>query len=388
VSAHRLAFVLTAAGMACVIGALVCIALSWNVQLPDSWGFRGYAVIHAVGFLGIGAVVARRRPGNAIGWLLLSSGVIAAVGAFGLEYGAFAIVGRPVALPVGYFGAWLGSWIWVLYVAGSVPFILLLFPNGQLLSPRWSLAGGAAILSSLVTVAHMALKPGPLQNAAYADNPFTPLSAETTGTLGAIGVALILPVMGSAAWSLVGRFRHATGAERQQIKWLAFSAAPVVTVGFASAILPDKLGQVLFVFLLLCVPGAVGIAVLRYRLYDVDVLINRTIVYGSLTAMLAAVYVVVVILLGAALRPFTSGSELAVAASTLATLALMQPLRRRIQANVDRRFYRSRYNAGRTLDAFSVRLRDEVDLGTVRDELLDAVRDTVQPAHASVWLRS
>jgi hypothetical protein len=144
---------------------------------------------------------------------------------------------------------------------------------------------------------------------------------------------------------------------------------------------------VLFVLLLLLVPVAVGVAVLRYRLYDIDLLINRTLVYGTLSATLIAIYVATVILVGAALRAFTSGSEFAVAVSTLATLALVQPLRRRIQEAVDRRFYRSRYDATRTLDAFSVRLRDEVDLDAVRGGLLDAVRETVQPAHASVWLR-
>ena len=378
---------MTGASVALAAGALVCIALSWGAHLPDSWGFRGYSIIHAIGYTAVGAVVALRRPGNPIGWLLLGTGLVAALGAFALEYGVFAIVGRTVALPGGTFGAWLGSWTWVLYIASVLPWVLLLFPNGRLISKQWRLIGWAAVLSGLVTSVYMACKTGPLQLAAYADNPFTPFAAGLVDMLGAVGVASILPVIGGASWSLVLRFRRSDGIEREQIKWLAFSAVPLAGAGFASAVLPDKLGQLLFVFLLLSVPLAVGLAVLRYRLYEIDVLINRALVYGTLSATLAAIYVAAVILVGAALRPFTSGSELSVAVSTLATLALVQPLRRRIQAAVDRRFYRSRYDAVRTLDAFSVRLRDEVDLDEVRVGLLDAVSVTVQPAHASVWLR-
>jgi len=383
----RLVLVLSGASAAFVIGALVLLALSWGAPLPDSWGFRGYHIFHAIGFTAVGAIVALRRPANAIGWLLFSAGVVAALGAFGLEYGIYAIVGRATALPGGFLGAWLGSWTWVLYVAGILPFVLLLFPDGRLLSRRWRPVAWAAVISVLVTTALMAFKPGPLQEAAYTDNPFTPLPSSMVDTLAAIAIGSILPVMGGASCSLVVRFRRSTGVEREQIKWLAFSAVPLVAAGFVSAVLPDKLGQVLFVFLLLSVPVAVGVAVLRYRLYDINVLINRTLVYGTLSATLIMTYVATVVLFGAVLRTFTSGSELAVAVSTLATLALVQPLRRRIQKAVDRRFYRSRYDAARTLDAFNVQLRDQVDLDAVRGGLLDAVHDTVQPSQASLWLR-
>jgi hypothetical protein len=383
----RLALALTAASVALAIGAIVCLALSWGAPLPDSWGFRGDVIIHAVGFTAVGAVVALRRPANAIGWLLLSAGFISALGAFGLQYGVYAIMGRAAPLPGGLFGAWLGSWIWVLFVTGIVPFVLLLFPDGRLLSPRWQWLGWVDVFAILVTAAFMAFNPGRLQLAAYANNPFTPLPTSLVTPLGALGIALAFPVMGGSCWSLVLRFRRSAGIEREQIKWLAFSAAPLAVAGLASAVLPDKIGQVLFVFLLLSVPIAVGLAVLRYRLYDINVLINRTLVYGTLSAALIATYVAAVILVGAVLRPFTAGSELAVAVSTLATLALVQPLRRRIQDAVNRRFYRSRYDAVRTLDTFSARLRDEVDLDAVRADLIEAVQRTVQPTHASVWLR-
>jgi hypothetical protein len=383
----RLALLLIVAAAAFASGALVFLALSWDTPLPDAWGFRGYSIIHAIGFTAVGALVALRRPANAIGWLLLSAGLTSAVGALALEYAVYAIVGRTVALPGGLFSAWLGSWIWVFYIVGVLPFVLLLFPDGRLLSTRWWPVGGAAIVEALITAAFMAFKPGSLQLAAYADNPFTPVASSLVDTLGTITVWLSLPVIGGASWSLVLRFRRSTGIERAQIKWLAFSVVPLAAAAFASIVLPDKLGQVLFVFLLLSVPVGVGIAVLRYRLYDIDLLINRTLVYGVTSASIAVMFFAGIVVLQALLRPLTSGSELAVAASTLASFALFQPLRRRIQEAVDRRFYRSHYDAERTLDSFAVLLRDEVDLDAVRADLLGSVRQTMAPAHLSLWLR-
>lgn len=382
----RLALLPTVAAAAFASGALVFLALSWDSPLPDAWGFRGASIIHAIGFTAVGALVALRRPANAIGWLLLAAGVTSALGALALEYAVYAIVGRTVALPGGLFSAWLGSWIWVFYIVGVLPFVLLLFPDGRLPSRRWWPVGGAAILEALMTATFMAFKPGSLQLAAYADNPFTPL-ASLVHTLGTITVWLSLPVIGGASWSLVLRFRRSTGIERAQIKWLAFSAVPLAAAAFASIVLPDKLGQVLFVFLLLSVPVGVGIAVLRYRLYDIDLLINRTLVYGGTSAAIAVTFFGVIVTLQLVLRPLTSGTELAVAASTLLSFALFQPLRRRVQDAVDRRFDRSRYDAERTLDSFAVRLRDEVDLDAVRADLLGSVQQTMAPAHTSLWLR-
>jgi hypothetical protein len=382
-----LAYLLTAASGALTSGALVFLALSRDARLPDAWGFRGESIIHALGFTAVGAVVALRRPANAIGWLLLSAGLISALGALALEYGVFAIVDRTVMLPGGLFSAWLGSWIWVLYIVGIFPFVLLLFPNGRLLSARWWLVGCAAILEVAMTATLMAFRPGPLQLAAYVDNPFTPLASSLVDTLGRLTPWLSLLMIGGAAWSVALRFRRATGIERQQIKWVAFSAGPLGAAAFASIVLPDKLGQVLFVFMLLSVPVAIGIAVLRYRLYDIDLVIERTLVYGVVSATLGATYVAAVVVLQGLLRPITSGSEFAVALSTLLVVALFNPIRSRAQDVVDRRFYRARYDAARTIDAFSVRLRGDVDLDSVRADLIGVVHDTIHPAHASVWLR-
>ena len=381
-----LVFALSAASGLLAVGALVLLLLSWDAPVPDHWGFRGYSIIHAIAFTTVGAVIALRRRTNPVGWLLLSAGLVTAIEAFALGYAEFTIVGRHAEWPFGALAGWIGSWVWTVVVGAILPILLLRFPDGRALSTRWRAVEPLAALTAILLAAFFALAPGPLQLAPYLENPYAIASPVLTGWLLSIST-LGFFCTGASAWSVVVRFGRSAGIERQQLKWLALSAVPLVTTGFASAVLPDKWVQVVFVFMQVLIPAAIGIAVLRYRLYDVDILIHRTIVYGTLSATLIATYVATVILVGAALRPFTSGSELAVAVSTLATLALVQPLRRRIQESVDRRFYRSRYDAARTLDAFSVRLRDEVDIDAVRGELVAAARDTMQPAHASVWLR-
>jgi len=373
---------------ALAIAALVALALTWAAPLPDFWGFRGYWLIHMIGFTAVGAVVTLRRPANAIGWLLLCAGLCSAVGGLALEYGVYAIFGRAIALPGGVFGAWLGSWIWAFYIIVVLPLVLLLFPDGRPLSTRWWLVGWAAIIEALLTAAFMAFKPGPLQLAPYIDNPFTPLASSLIYTLGTLSGWLSVPVIGGAVLSQVVRFRRSAGIERAQIKWLAFSAVPLGAAAFASIVLPDKLGQVLFVLLLLSVPVAVGIAILRYRLYDIDLLINRTLVYGATSTAIAVFFFAGIVALQTLLRPLTAGSDLAVAGATIVSFGLFQPVRRRIQGAVDRRFNRSRYNAARALDAFADRVRNEVELDALRAHILRVVNRTVAPAHASLWLRS
>jgi len=199
---------------------------------------------------------------------------------------------------------------------------------------------------------------------------------------------MILVVLASGA-ELVVRFRRAHGVERQQLKWVASSGMfCALAFGVMVASGTPKASQVLMVAAFTSMPIAIGIAITRYRLYDIDVLINRALVYGSTTASIALAFFAGIVVLQALLRPLTSGSEVAVAVSTLISVALFQPLRQRVQDAVDGRFYRSRYDAARTLDTFSIRLRDQVALDAVRGDLLEAVRETVQPAHAALWLRS
>jgi hypothetical protein len=207
-------------------------------------------------------------------------------------------------------------------------------------------------------------------------------------TVGAVLFGLVVVSMVAAVVSLVIRFRRSRGDERQQLKWFACAGALLPLLAISDIILlPDVFIDLLFAVLTAFLPVAAGIAILRYRLYDIDALINRTLVYAALTLTLGVAYVGSVLLLQTALRPFTSGSDIAVAVSTLAVVALFQPLRRRIQDWVDRRFYRSRYDAQRTLDEFSSRLREEVDLAQLEGQLVTAVERTIRPTHASLWLR-
>ena len=382
----------TALSLVAISAVVWAISLAWLLLSLDaptgeaSWGFRGFGLINAIGFTTIGTIVALRRPSSVIGWFLLANGLLWSITEFDLEYAVQAIVGRPSPLPGGMFAAWLCSWQWTINV-GLYPILFVIFPDGRISTPARRAVVAASVVVTALLALEMAFRPGPLQVAGFVDNPFTPLSPAAIDVLSTAVLVITFPMLLTAAGMIVQRFRRSVGIERQQLKWLAYAAVPVVLLGPLSAVVPGKPIQVLSSIVQLTMPAAIAIAVLRYRLYDIDVLINRSLVYGALTAVLAASYFAIVVVLQALLRPVVSGSELAVAVSTLATLALAQPLRRRIQDAVDRRFYRSRYDAARTLDAFSVRLRDEVDLDAVRSDLIDVVEHTVQPAHASVWLR-
>ena len=382
---------IVAFGLLCTGLGLLFLARSWSAAVPDAWGFRGFTVLFAVGFGGAGAQLTFRRPANRVGWALLAVGTLSAMQVLTEEYAIFGVVGRAAPLPGAVFAAWFVSWMWLVGVVLITTFTLLIFPNGAFVSPRWRIVAWLAALDGAIGVAGLAFGGGPLNNAPFADNPF-PL-------LGALGQRLFILSFGgltvlatASAASLVVRYRRAAGVERQQLKWLAFEAGLIAVAIVVSAVgqlfAPDyKPTQVLFILVIGLMPFTIGIAVLRYRLYDIDVVINRAIVYGVTTAAIGVTFFAGIVLLQAALRPLTGGSELAVAASTLLSFALFQPVGARVRSAVDRRFYRSRYDAGRTVDRFSERLRDEVDLEAVRASLLGAVDDTVRPAHASVWLR-
>jgi len=379
------------AGSACTLGGLVLLALSWNAPVPDSWGFRGFTVLFSTSFGAAGALLVSRRPQNRLGYVLLAAGMASAIQVLVEEYAIYGIVGRSTPLAGAVIAGWLESWMWLAGISLIVIYSLALFPNGRFVTPRWRIIGWLAAADVLVGMTGLAFAQGPLNNAPFADNPF-PL-------LGAYGRPLFYPsflglvvLAAASSSSLVVRYRRSVGIERQQLKWLALEAVFIAIAVFITAVAqvfaPDfKPAQVLLIGVLSLMPIAILLAVLRYRLYDIDVLINRALVYGATTAAIGAAFFAGIVLLQAALRPLTSGSEIAVAISTLASVALFQPALRGIRRAVDRRFYRSRYDAVRTLDSFSVILRDEVDLDAVQADLLDAVRATVQPTHASVWLR-
>lgn len=388
----KLAVSLVVLGSAACAGVgLVLLALSWSAPVPDHWGFRGFTILFVVTFGRIGALLASRRPENLLGWVLLAAGAAAAVQLLTEEYAIYGVIDRAAPLPGAVAAGWMNSWIWFVGVTLIVTYSLLLFPSGSLVSPRWRVVGWLVAANMIMGVTGLAFARGPLNNAPHIDNPF-PLLGEFGRSLFSAGYyGLVLLALASAG-SLVVRYRRATGVGRQQLKWLALEAVliaiAIFITGLSQAFAPDfKPAQVLFIVVLSLMPVAIGLAVLRYRLYDIDILINRTIVYAATTAAIGVAFFAGIVVLQAVLRPLTNGSEIAVAVSTLVSVGLAQPLRARMQGVVDRRFYRSRYDAARTLDAFSDRLRDEVDLDAVRADLLRAVRDTVQPTHAGVWLR-
>jgi hypothetical protein len=342
----------------------------------------------------VGLSVALRRPGNPIGWIF---GCLAFVTALYLAAGGYAtrsVALAPQSLPGGEWAAWFRNWIDRSSTA-LVLLAFLLFPTGRLASPRWR---PALVLPPLVALgfAARAFVPGPMDFLPALSNPlgleWVPRSVDDGG-LG--GLPLLVGSVVALA-ELVTRFRAAGASEREQIKWLALPLV-VLVIALIATIVTQGLGAQhgiggilvasFYLTAQILLPICMGIAVLRYRLYDIDLLINRALVYGATTAGIAVAFFAGIVLLQMVLRPLTNGSEFAVAASTLASFALFQPLRRRMQQAVDRRFDRSRYDAARTLDAFADRLRDEVDLDALRADLLGAVRQTMGPAHASLWLR-
>ncbi len=373
--------------VACTVATVVILAGSYGLSVPDAWGFRGFPAILAVTFTWAGAALTWRRPKNAIGWLLLQVGVVAAMQAFLSEYSLVGVVGRTTPLLGAVFAGWLVSWVWLNEMTVVGVFLLLLFPDGHFLSPRWRAVAWFGSISAVVGAFALAFDAGPLNNAPFANNPY-PLFDDPQITLfsrAMIGVAVAALL---AAVSLFARYHRARGVERQQLKWLAFQGVVLaLAVSVGSFDQADKWASVFLIAAIALVPVMVGIAVLRYRLYDVDVVINRVIVYGLTSAAIAITFFAGIVVLQAALRPITGGSELALAASTLLCFALFQPVRRNVQSTVDRRFYRARYDAGRTLDAFASRLSGEVDLDAVRADLVEVVQRSIQPAHVSVWLR-
>jgi hypothetical protein len=390
-SARRIAWSLWAATVACLVAALAV-----GTRNPDSFNGGGsFAVISAttlflLTFASVGLVVALRRPGNPIGWILCGGALVTGVASVASVYADYAFHVKHGDVAGATLAAWLTAWIWNLGIAPGAILAPLFFPDGRLLSRRWRavvwIAAAGIALVSLVPM----LRPGRFPDYGVV-NP--------TGVEGADGVLDILQALGgiciavafaSVVASLVIRYRRSRGVERQQLKWLAFSTALIVVGSVVSGwVEPHSVdtSNAIESLALTSYPAAIGVAMLRYRLYDIDVVINRTVVYGLLTATLAGVYVGTVLLLQLVLDPVTSGSSLAVAVSTLAVAALFRPARSRIQAVVDRRFYRRKYDAARTLEQFSARLREEVDLDALGGELRSVVAETMQPVHVSIWLR-
>jgi hypothetical protein len=344
-------------------------------------------LVAAVSAATVGALVGSRRPAHPVGWLLLGLGLLVVGNGVVSGYVNYGLLVRPGALPAAAYLAGVANSIQVLWLA-CVSFILLLTPTGSLPSPRWRRWARVAVAAPVLLVVLAAVDPQPLlPEHPEVGNPLA--VAVPAGLLvAAVAALIVLVTLVAAAGSLVVRFRRARGVERQQLRWLAAGAAlaAVALLAAVAAAAMEKEGVVLGA-VGICVallPLATGAAVLRYRLYDLDRIISRTLAYGLLTALLGLGYAGVVLGLG---RLLPQGSSLAVAAATLAVAALFQPARRRIQQTVDRRFNRRKYNTTKTIEAFSTRLRDQVDLDTLSTELLAVVDQTMEPTRISLWLR-
>jgi hypothetical protein len=345
----------------------------------------------AVGYSTVGAIVASRLPESPIGWLFCAIGLSFAVVHFSAEYAIYALLASSRSLPAGDAFAWLTSWVGI-FGLGLVVFLDLLFPNGRLPSARWRWFAWFTAIALLPAVILSALSPDLIISSAL----HNPLGVEGLPDVIRAIEAFMYALVVVGASSMLGRLRHAGTIERQQIKWFAYATVVVISgVILKNTVYPAVgvrwvwwVGLILTALGVVSSPIAMGMAIFRYRLYEIDLLINRTLVYGSLTATLVALYFVVIVLLQSVFVVMIGEkSTLAVVGSTLVIAALFNPFRRRIQSVVDRRFYRRKYDARRTLESFSTQLRNETDLKALSDDLVGVVRETMQPAHVSLWLR-
>ena len=344
----------------------------------------------ALAFSVVGAIIASRQPRNAIGWIFCSIGLVVSLSSLTGNYAEYWLARGSAPGNLAETAAWFSSWSWSLLVYVPTSFLLLLFPDGRLPSPRWRPVAWCAALGLIGFLAGYVLTPGPLEDFPQIVNPYG-VDSPILEAVAVAGAILASASMVASAVSLIVRMRRAGRTERQQIKWLAYGGALVVGAVFVGGVIAVWIGEVGIAVIslgLLGVPISTGVAIARYSLYDIDLIINRTLVYGSLTVLLASAYVGGVMGLQALFRAL-SGQEstLAIVASTLAIAALFGPLRRRVQAFVDRRFYRRKYDATHTLAAFNARLRDETDLNALRNDMVGVATRTMQPAHVSLWLR-
>jgi hypothetical protein len=393
--APRLAWSLWGLTVALAAVSLAFLALNGSTKHANSIGSPTFDAIFGIVYLlfpTVGALIAARHPGNAIGWLFLGAGVCAELEDASLGWATYALLKDPGALPGGTAAGLFADVIWIPALVVSVVFLFLLFPDGRLPSRRWRPLGWfAGALAGLFAAGTLVL-PGPLYFFPSVANPLGVAAVEDLArpVVDVAGMA-ILPTAALAAAALLLRFRRSHGEQRQQLKWLVYTACLIAAATPLLVVLSESsstvggilVSDLFFALGTAAIPVTVGMAILRHRLYDIDLVIRRTLVYGALTATLGATYLGLVLLIGLALGE----SDLAIAASTLAVAALFRPARSRIQALVDRRFYRRRYDAARTLEAFGARLRDELDLEALGADLRGVVRDTMQPAHVTLWLR-
>jgi hypothetical protein len=402
-STARRAFVVAVAWLAAVAGALLVFAVRAGSSFTDSGSSLVMAgiVLAFASAASVGAVLALRRPGNVVGLLLMLGAVLGAVTLLGWVWGSALTAERGQYDVLAGFASLVGGLGFTpsLFVAG--PLLALLFPNGRLPGPRWRWPVVAIVAAIAVGSAIWLVRPGQIP-ASLADNPFGVSGLSGYVALWTLGEVLVLASLPAALLvaiaGVIVRFRRSERIERAQLKWFIAAIVAVGTLltlgfadggylGLAAGTSPTVLDVLAYPSLSLP-PLAIGIAILRYRLYEIDRIISRTLSYGVVTAVLVAVFASVVVGLQAVLTPFIGDDTLPVAASTLVVFALFQPLRRRVQSAIDRRFDRARYDGERTAAAFAGRLRDDVDLNSIVQDLRAVVGTSLQPGSASVWIRS
>ncbi|MHB8398780.1 MAG: hypothetical protein ACYDCI_07600 [Candidatus Limnocylindrales bacterium] len=392
-TSRAVATALTLLAFAIEAVALILLVPASAVPGLGNFGSNGVAsLLLALTFPIVGWLIASRRGENRVGWMFLVAGFFYALTQFSSMYAVYGLLAAPGSLPLADVMAWLNGLVWAPAFTLLI-LLLLFFPDGRLPSRRWRpvvwIAGAAFIVTVVPNAVALWPYRGPLLFAADRALPAADTAPATAQLLQTIGVFTSLFVAAAGVGALFIRFRRSDGAERQQIKWFASAAVVEVAVLFmmSGVTLPPPFDVLVALIVTPMIPIAVGVAILRYRLYDIDRIISRTIAYAAITAVLVATFAGAILLFQALLDPLTGGNTVAVAVSTLIVAALFQPLRRRVQRVVDRRFNRSRYDAERTVAAFAGRLRDEVELDTIRIDLLATVTGTLDPSRTSLWVR-
>jgi hypothetical protein len=390
------------------LASVALLVLTRETPIPRGAVPRGMVAVWVLLLLVIlstmGALIVARRPANLIGWSFVAAGLGLALSAFGGLYAVYALLTNPGSLPGGAWLAWIQSWLTIPAIYGAFAALLLLFPNGRLLSPRWRPVAWL-VLGWIAGVA-MGNFTSPPDSYLGVEAPvrLNQAAGQIMNTIGSLAWFLSTLAIPAAAASLIVRFRRSRGQERQQLKWLAYAAALLALgiLGIGLIGILEQLGWIrpqitqpvaivlggVAILGVTGLPVTAGLAILRYRLYEIDRIINRTLVYGLLTALLAAIYAGLVLVLGQLSGGIgTEPPSWAVAGATLAVAALFQPARRRIQQAVDRRFNRHKYDAAKTVEAFSIRLREQIDLDTLSTELQAVVDQTMEPTRVSLWLQ-
>jgi hypothetical protein len=370
-----------AAGSVALMAGGLVLAYAGRHLVPaglTNWDFSDvFAQVVNISIPVAGFVLASRRPANRIGWLALTTGLCLGLSRFGSSYGVLALVAAPGSLPAGRVAIWLSNWIWVIPVAVTA-FLFLLFPTGQLRTRRWRPA--AWFVGGVFGLGTLAVLVGATRNWSQ---PFAAFSLQVTPPVLAMLLVLFPAALVVSVAAVVVRFARSVGEERLQLKWFAAAAVLVVAAFIGVILTSSAAANVVLNMAFLCLDIAIAIAVLKYRLYEIDRIISRTLAYAIVTGLLVGMYAGLVLL---ATRVLSFHTPVAVAASTLAAAALFNPLRRRVQKAVDRRFNRARYDADTTITAFAAHVRDAVDLDAVRADLLRAAQAALEPAHVSVWI--